>query len=111
MRLGVSTSVVSGRPVISLTGSLDLATVPSLHNALTTAILDHPATTIAVDLQGVEALDDVALGVVLGAAGRARRGSGDLVVVTSDDGLRQRLALTGFDRAVTVTTSLTDPST
>ena len=34
--LGVSTSVVAGRPVVALTGALDLSTVPSLHNALTT---------------------------------------------------------------------------
>ena len=38
------------------------ATVPALYNALASAILDHPATTIAVDLDGVEALDDVGLG-------------------------------------------------
>ena len=106
MPLAVTSTLIAGRPVIALSGPLDLATVPSLHNALATAILDHPATTIAVDLQGVEALDDVGLGVLLGAAGRARRGGGDLVVVTSDDVVRQRLALTGFDRAVTVVPSL-----
>jgi anti-anti-sigma factor len=107
MRLGVSTSIVAGRPVISLTGTLDLSSVPALHMALSSGIIDHPANTICVDLQGVDAVDDVALGVLLGAAGRARRGSGELVVVTTDDALRQRLALTGFDRAITVTTSLT----
>ena len=107
MRLGVSTSIVAGRPVISLTGTLDLSSVPALHMALSSGIIDHPASTICVDLHGVDAVDDVALGVLLGAAGRARRGSGELVVVTTDDALRQRLALTGFDRAITVTTSLT----
>ena len=106
MPLGVSSSLVAGRPVVALSGSVDLATVPSLHNALSTAIVDHPAATIAVDLQGVEAVDDVALGVLLGAAGKARRAGGDLVVVTTDEALRQRLALTGFDRAITVTNSL-----
>ena len=106
MPLRHTSSVVSGRPVVRSHGSIDLATVPALYNALSTAILDHPATTIAVDLQGVEALDDVALGVLLGAAGRARRGGGDIVVVTADDVVRQRFALTGFDRAVTVTSSL-----
>jgi anti-anti-sigma factor len=106
MPLGVSSSLVAGRPVVALSGSVDLATVPSLHNALLTAIVDHPAATIAVDLQGVDAFDDVALGVILGAAGRARQSGGDLIVVTADDAVRRRLALTGFDRAVTVTTSL-----
>jgi anti-anti-sigma factor len=107
MPLRVAASLVAGRPVIALNGAADLSTVPALQNALTTAILDHPATAVAVDLDGVEALDDVALGVLLGAAARARRGGGDLVVVTTDDALRQRFALSGFDRAITVATSLT----
>jgi anti-anti-sigma factor len=106
MPLEVSSNVVGGRLVVVLAGTVDLATVPSLHNALTTAILDDPRSTIAVDLGAVQSLDDVALGVLLGAAGRARRGGGDLVVVTPDDVLRQRLALTGFDRAIDVTASL-----
>jgi anti-anti-sigma factor len=106
MPLRHTLSLVAGRPVVALNGSVDLATVPSLHNALATAILDHPATIIAVDLHGVDAFDDVALGVLLGAAGRARRGGGDLFVVTTDDAVRQRFALTGFDRAVTVASSL-----
>jgi anti-sigma B factor antagonist len=107
MRLRVAASLVAGRPVVALGGAADLSTVPALQNALTTAILDHPATTVAVDLDGVEALDDVALGVLLGAAARARRAGGDLIVVTNDDALRERLALSGFDRAVTVSASLT----
>jgi anti-anti-sigma factor len=106
MPLRAAASVVAGRPVVALSGAAVLSTVPALQNALTTAILDHPATTIAVDLDGVEALDDVALGVLLGAAARARRGGGDLVVVVNDDALRQRFALSGFDRAVTVSASL-----
>ena len=106
MRLRVNTVVVSGRAVVALGGSLDLATVPTLYSALNAAIIDHPATSIAVDLDGVDALDDAALGVLLGAAGRARRGGGDLVVVASDEQLRQRLALTGFDRAIEVARSL-----
>jgi anti-anti-sigma factor len=107
MPLRVAASRVAARPVVALGGVADLSTVPVLQNALTTAILDNPATTIAVDLDGLEALDDVALGVLLGAAARARRRGGDLVVVTNDDALRQRLTLSGFDRAVDVATSLT----
>jgi anti-anti-sigma factor len=104
--LHVAADVVAGRPVVVLAGSVDLATVPALHDALTRAIIDHPAMTIAVDLDGVEALDDIALGVLLGAAGRARRGDGDLVVVTGSETMRQRLAITRFDRAIEVTASL-----
>ena len=110
MSLDVTSSVVGARTVVALAGTVDLATVPSLHNALTTAILDNPQSTIAVDLGGVESLDDVALGVLLGAAGRARRGGGDIVVIAADEALRQRLTVTGFDRAVTVSASLSTPT-
>jgi anti-sigma B factor antagonist len=110
MHLDVTSSVVDGRPVVALAGTVDLATVPSLHNALTSAILDNPQSTIAIDLGAVESLDDVALGVLLGAAGRARRGGGDLVVVTTDDAMRRRLELTGFDRAITVSATLSTPT-
>jgi anti-anti-sigma factor len=106
MPLRAAASLVAGRPVVALSGALDLSTVPALQNALTMAILDHPTTTIAVDLDGVESLDDVALGVLLGAAARARRAGGDLVIVAGDAALRQRFALTGFDRAITVAASL-----
>lgn len=106
MPLGVAASVVGGRPVVALSGALDLSSVPALQNALTTAILDHPAETIAVDLDGVESLDDVALGVLLGAAARARRAGGDVVVVAADESVRQRFALSGFDRAIVVAASL-----
>jgi anti-sigma B factor antagonist len=106
MSLDVTSSVVGGRPVVALAGTVDLATVPSLHNALTTAILDNPHSAIAIDLGAVESLDDVALGVLLGAAGRARRAGGDLVVIAPDDALRRRLALTGFDRAISVSATL-----
>jgi anti-sigma B factor antagonist len=107
MPLRVAATLVAGRPVVALRGAVDLSTVPVLQNALTTAILGHPSTCVVVDLDGVDVLDDVALGVLLGAAARARRGGGDLVVVTNDDRLRQRFTLSGFDRAITVATSLT----
>jgi anti-sigma B factor antagonist len=61
---------------------------------------------VAVDLDGVGVLDDSGLGVILGAAGRAREAGGDLVVVCSDARLVARLQLTGLDRAVDVRANL-----
>jgi anti-sigma B factor antagonist len=97
---------VAGRPVLELTGSVDIATVPALHNALGRVLVEHAGATVVVDLDAVDGLDDVGLGVLLGAAGRARRAGGDLVVVCSDDVMRERLAVTGFDRAVIIERSL-----
>jgi anti-sigma B factor antagonist len=76
--------------------------VPALRDALVRLIADHPGRRVAVDLDGVDALDDTGLGVLLGAAGRARLSGGDVVVITADARLRERFGLTGLDRAVEV---------
>ncbi len=102
MDLQVRHDVVGTLPVVALSGSVDLGTVPQLGNALFRLVGDHHGHRVAVDLDGVDALDDTGLGILLGAAGRARQGGGELVVVVSDARLRERLAATGFDRAVDV---------
>ena len=106
MSLRAEATDVAGRAVVVLTGSVDLSTVPTLQNALARAIVERPGETVAVDLDAVDTLDDVALGILLGAAGRARRNGGDIVIVCANDRLRGRFGLTGLDRAITVTASL-----
>ncbi|MCU1394765.1 MAG: anti-sigma-factor antagonist [Ilumatobacteraceae bacterium] len=99
-------STVGGRAVLSVSGEIDLATLPRLHDALTRALRESDPPVLVVDLDGVYACDDTALGVLLGAAGRARDAGGDLRVVCSPGALRQRLERTGFDRAVAVASSI-----
>jgi anti-sigma B factor antagonist len=106
MSLRTEITDVAGRAVLVLTGPVDLATVPALQNALARMAVDHPGETLAVDVDGVDGVDDVGLGVLLGAAGRARRKSGDLVIVCSNPALRGQFELTGLDRAITVVTRL-----
>ena len=102
-----SVEIIGSAPVLSLTGSVDLATVADLRDLLVRTISDHAGRTVVVDLDGVDALDDVGLGVLLGAAGRARQTGGDLAVVCANEHLRERFALTGLDRAVTVEPTVT----
>lgn len=94
--------------LLDVSGELDLSTVPRLHGELVRLVADHNGTTVAVDLDGVTSLDDAALGVLLGAAGRAREAGGDLVVVCSDHRLRARFTATRFDRAVDVVPTVND---
>lgn len=108
MSLRAETTDVAGRAVVVLTGSVDLSTVPTLQNALARIVVERPGETIAVDLDAVDTVDDVGLGILLGAAGRARRTNGDVVVVCSNEHLRERFSITGLDRAITVATSLAD---
>lgn len=106
MELLVQTSIVGGLSVLDITGEIDLATLPQLHNAISRAFSGAGTPDLVIDLDGVYACDDAALGVLLGAAGRARGAGGDFRVVCSDGPLRSRLERTGFDRAVTVVGSI-----
>lgn len=107
MSLRADVTEVSGRPVVALTGSVDLSTVPTLQNTLGRVLIEHSGETVAVDLDGVDALDDIGLGILLGAAGQARRNGGDIVIVCNNESLRARFAVTGLDRAITVSATLT----
>jgi anti-sigma B factor antagonist len=102
MNLSTSTIVVGGDAVISLSGEVDLATIPLLHDALTKALTHHPGRLLVIDLDGVTVLEDIGLGVLLGAAGSARLTGADLVVVCNNMRLRERLDRTGFSRAIEV---------
>lgn len=102
MNLSSSATVVGDDAVVALSGEVDLATVPVLHDVLANALARHPGQLLVVDLDGVTVLDDYGLGVLLGAAASARQAGADLAVVCNNDRLRRRLELTGFDRAVEV---------
>ena len=65
MTLHIDTDVTAGRFVVGVAGDLDLGTIPKLHDALQRAGLSN-ATSIALDLDGLVSLDDVALGILAG---------------------------------------------
>ena len=77
-------------------------------DVLVRATSGAPGATVVVDLDGVHVFDDAGLGLLLGAAGRARQTGGDLVVVCSTPGLRHHLELTRFDRAVRVVDGMSE---
>lgn len=106
MDLELRRTLVGSAPVLVVSGDLDLATLPRFTDALVRLVSDHPAAVVRVDLDGAGLVDDAILGLILGAAGRARSADGDLVVVSTDQRLRARLTENGFDRAVRVATSI-----
>ena len=94
--------MVDGEVVISLSGEVDMATIPLLHDALSKALAYHPGRGLIIDLDGLTVLEDMGLGLLLGAAGSVRQAGADLAVICSNVRLRERLELTGFSRAVDV---------
>jgi anti-anti-sigma factor len=101
-----SIEIVGMVPVLSLSGAVDLATVAQLRDLLLRLAAEHPGQRVAVGLDGVSTLDDTGLGVLLGAAGRARQSGGEVVIVCGNDHVRDRFTLTGLDRAVLVVPSV-----
>lgn len=88
--------------VLHLSGEIDLSTLPHLHDQLSRAAVATRGHTVRVDLDGVTALDDAGLGVLLGWAGRVREAGGEMVLVCTSERLLQRLAITGVSRAITL---------
>lgn len=102
MEFRTSTRLIGGQPTIALDGVVDLAAVPTLRDALHKAMLDHPGTTMLVDLDGVVAFDDSGLGIIIGAAATARDRGGDIELVCTSPTIRQYLARTRLDQLLTV---------
>jgi anti-sigma B factor antagonist len=87
--------------VITVSGELDLATVPALRGALLGAV-DRRARRLVLDLSGVTFIDSVGVGAVLHA--KRRIGSnGAFVVVLAEDSYAQVIfEVVGADRVVPV---------
>lgn len=107
MELDCRLATMGTQSVLVVSGEVDLATVPVLRNHLSRALADTRGAALVVDLDAVTAIDDAGLGILLGAAGKAREHSGDIVLVCSEPSLRRRLRVTGLDRAVDVRDHIT----
>lgn len=88
-------------------GEIDLASLPTLRDAVVRLVTSAPGTLVAVDLDGVTVIDDAGLGVLLGGAARARDAGGDLVLVCTSPKLLAWFDLSGLSRAVEVRNRLT----
>ncbi|CAN5767969.1 hypothetical protein BH20ACT4_BH20ACT4_04450 [soil metagenome] len=102
MLLKCSDEVLDDRVIVTVAGAIDLSTVAALRDHLLRVVTDNPGGTVVIDLDEVVAVDDTGLGILLGLAGRAREHGGDLRLVCAPGRLRDRLSLTGADRAVDV---------
>lgn len=88
-----------GWTVVRARGQLDIGTAPVLHQLLG-GIQMGEGHAVVLELDGIEFVDDLGLGVLLGAIKRARQSGGRLVVVATRPRLEELLDLTGLDRLV-----------
>lgn len=95
------------RVVVSASGELDVGTAPQLRQRLLelhTAGEHH----LVVDLDGIDVIDEMGLGVLVGGAWRARARGGSFVLVCTSERVGEVLALSRMDRAFDVHASVAD---
>ena len=98
MGFQVAREDVGGEAVLALHGELDLESAPALKAALVEAIGGHAGERVVVDLEGLDFIDSVGLGLLIGGLKRARANDGDLVLVATGRNVLKVLELTGLVR-------------
>ncbi len=93
--LSIHVHVVDDVQVFELTGSLDIATSPTVRAALTSAS-ERESHRLIVDLIGVEFLDSTGLGALIGAQRRAKEFGGEVRLVAKEGQILRLLRITGL---------------
>ena len=105
--LSLHVHVVDGMRVFELSGSLDIATSPTVRAALVEASEggDH---RLIVDLTKVDFLDSTGLGALIGAQRRAKEYNGEVRLVVTEGQIVRLLRITGLLKVFGVYPTLDD---
>ena len=105
--LSIHVHVVDDNQVFELTGSLDIATSPTVRAALTSAS-ERGSHRLIVDLTGVDFLDSTGLGALIGAQKRAKEFGGQVRLVAKEGQILRLLRITGLLKVFAVYPTLED---
>ncbi|MGH9183309.1 MAG: STAS domain-containing protein [Acidimicrobiales bacterium] len=97
MELGLDVTERAGYSVVSVSGEVDVATVPHLREKLH-GLAAQGQNQIVVDLDAVDFLDSTGLGVLVGALKRVRATDGDLRLVCNQSRIAKVFEVTGLTR-------------
>jgi anti-sigma B factor antagonist len=93
--------------VISISGSMDLSAAPALRESLV-RLIDEGRTRLVLELAGVELIDSIGLGVIVGLVHRLRPHDGALAIATPSPQARTVLEITQLVRVVGAYDSVED---
>jgi anti-sigma B factor antagonist len=88
-----------GWSVVAVTGELELATAPRLRQQVV-SLIGGGHSHLVIDLSGVDFIDSVGLGVIVGALKRCRTHGGDLMVVGAVPRVRLLFEITRLDEII-----------
>jgi anti-sigma B factor antagonist len=105
--LSIHVHVYKSMNVFELTGSLDIATSPTVRASLVEASErgDHK---LIVDLTKVDFLDSTGLGALIGAQRRSKEFGGDVRLVVKEGQILRLLRITGLLKVLAVYPTLDD---
>ena len=93
--LSIHVHVIDETQVFDLTGSLDIATSPTVRAALTSAS-ERGSHRLIVDLTQVDFLDSTGLGALIGGQRRAKEFGGEVRLVVKEGQILRLLRITGL---------------
>jgi anti-sigma B factor antagonist len=99
--LSIHMHVIDEVQVFELTGSLDIATSPTVRAALSSAS-ERGNHQLIVDLTHVDFLDSTGLGALIGGQRRAREFNGEVRLVAKEGQILRLLRITGLLRVFAV---------
>jgi anti-sigma B factor antagonist len=105
--LSIHVHVADDMHVYELTGSLDIATSPTVRAALVTAS-ERGSHRLIVDLTRVDFLDSTGLGALIGGQRRAKEFDGEVRLVAKEGQILRLLRITGLLKVFGVYPTLED---